>query len=62
MMLSWIRIIRLGRGPQTSLTAGWVSGVLFGAVLATLGSPVPLRAQTPAGTKITSITTLNFIG
>jgi len=62
MMLSWIRIIRLGRGPQTSLTAGWVSCVLFGAVVATLGSPLPLRAQTPAGTQIRSITTLNFIG
>ena len=62
MMLSLTRIIRQGRGPQTSLTAGWVSRVLIGAVVATLASSLPLRAQTPAGTQITSITVVNFIG
>ncbi len=62
MMLSLIRIIRQGRGPQTSLTAGWVFCALIGAVVAMLSTPLPLRAQTPAGTQITSITVLNFIG
>ena len=62
MMHTSTRIIRRGRGPHASLTAGWVSCVLFGALSALLLSPRALRAQTPAGTPIVSITTLTFVG
>ena len=62
MMLTLTRIIRWGRRPQSSLTAGWVLYALIGGLLATLVSPTTLRAQTPAGTPITSITVLTFVG
>src|SRR5438094_2923949 len=62
MMLTSTRIIRWGHGPQTSLTAGWVSRVLIGALSALLLSPRASASQTPAGTQITSITVLTFVG
>jgi uncharacterized repeat protein (TIGR01451 family) len=62
MMHTFSRIIRRGRRPQASLTAGWVLYVLFGALSALLLSPRASRAQTPAGTPIVTITTLAFVG
>ncbi|HEY2855298.1 MAG TPA: hypothetical protein VGJ18_20770, partial [Gemmatimonadaceae bacterium] len=62
MMLTLTRIIRWGRRPQTSLTAGWVFYALIGALSAVLLSPRASRAQTPAGTQIVDITTLSFVG
>jgi hypothetical protein len=62
MMLSLLRIIRKGRRPQTGLTAGWVLYALIGGFVATIVSPRTLRAQTPAGTQIRSITVLTFVG
>src|SRR5205814_2484053 len=61
-MLTFTGISRQGRRPQTSLTAGWVLYASIGALVATLLSPPALRAQTPAGTQITSITMLSFVG
>jgi uncharacterized repeat protein (TIGR01451 family) len=60
MMLSLI--IPLGRSARTSLTAGRVCYALVGALAATLSSPQVLRAQTPAGTLITTISVLSFVG
>src|SRR5689334_11036033 len=62
MMLTLSRIIRWGRRPQTSLTAGWVLYALIGALSAVLLSPRASSAQTPAGTPIRSITVLTFVG
>src|SRR5690348_3693315 len=62
MMLIFSRISRGGRGPQTGLRAGWVLRALLGVCVAALALPHALRAQTPAGTQIRSITTLQFIG
>src|SRR5215467_1684954 len=61
-MMLLLSIIRWGRRPQTSLTAGWVLYALVGAFVAMIASPRTLRAQTPAGTQIRSITVLTFIG
>src|SRR4051794_16641601 len=62
MMLSLSRIVRWGRRPQTSLTAGWVLYAHIGALLAMLLSPTVSRAQTPAGTQIRTIAVLTFVG
>lgn len=62
MMLTLSRIIRWGRRPQTGLTAGWVFYALIGALSAVLLSPRASRAQTPAGTQITTISVLTFVG
>jgi hypothetical protein len=63
MMRSFIHIIRSGRRPQSGLRAGWVLYASIGAtVLAALGPSRLLRAQTPAGTAIRSITVLTFVG
>src|SRR5690242_15208068 len=62
MMLTLSRIIRWGSRPQTSLTAGWVFYALIGALSALLLSPRASRAQTPAGTPITTISVLTFVG
>src|SRR3954464_14648647 len=60
MMLSLI--IRLGRSARTSLTAGRGCYALVGALAATIVSPQVSRAQTPAGTPITTISVLTFVG
>src|SRR5438105_6913408 len=62
MMRSFIHIIRSGHRPQSGLRAGWVIYALIGAVAMATLSPSLLRAQTPAGTQIRSITVLTFVG
>src|SRR3982751_5697345 len=62
-MLTLSCIIRLGRSARTSLTAGRVSYAPIGALVVTLlASPRVSRAQTPAGTQITTISVLTFVG
>src|SRR5690349_15826382 len=56
MMLPLSRIIRWGRRPQTSLTAGWVLYALIGALSAVLLSPRASNAQTPAGPQRSVVT------
>ena len=60
MMLT--RIIRLGQRARTSFTAGRVALALVGALSATMLSPRVSCAQTPAGTPITMISVLTFVG
>src|SRR5205814_8482367 len=60
---SIIHISSTGRRHQSDISSGYMFYASIGAaVLAALGPSRLLRAQTPAGTQIRSITVLTFVG